>query len=211
MFQDASCLSTTVGCFCENFSQRIDQPVNSLTSLVLVAVGLYILLRFIKTNNKILSIMFAISLLVTGFGSAYYHARFDMLGQSLDFLGIFMILMAGPITLIKNRTIRFKFLVFVLSCIFVGIFLIILPEIRRYVFLVSLITLLIFERSRFTKYLRYGLLYFAIGLVVWVIDNYLIYCNQFILLNLHAWWHVFTAIASYYLFIHYKYLIEKKV
>jgi len=206
MFQNASCLSTSIGCFCEEFSEGINQPINSITSLVFVFVGLYLLIKNIHKENKILSVLFSISLIITGLGSAYYHARFNMLGQTMDFLGIYMILIAGPIAVLNNKSTKYKLLTFLLSSILIGLFLMIIPEIRRYVFLVSVASLIFFERKRFSNQLRNALVVFVLGLTVWIVDNCLIYCSLLIFLNMHAWWHILTAVAAYLLFKHFNHV-----
>jgi hypothetical protein len=206
MFQEASCLSTSIGCFCEEFSEGINQPVNSLTSLVFVFVGLYLLIKAFQKENKLLPVLFSISLIITGFGSAYYHAKFNIFGQTFDVLGMFLILMAGPIALSKNRSCRYKFVIFFLSSLVIGVFLIISPDIRRYVFILSVGILLFFEKNRVTKYLKSGLLIFALAMIIWITDNYRIYCNQSILLNMHSWWHILTALATLLLYKHFDFI-----
>lgn len=203
IFQDASFLTTSIGCFCEKFSNGISQPMNSTTSLIFVLIGLIILFKYLHKANKILTILFVLALFTTGFGSAYYHAKFNMLGQTLDVLGMFLILIAGPIALLENRSSRYKLVTFFLFSHVIGTFLIISLDIRRYVFVLSVVILLYYERNRVTKYLKSGLLIFTVAMIIWIIDNYQIYCNQSIILNMHSWWHILTAWATFLLYKHF--------
>jgi hypothetical protein len=211
MFGPASCINSVEGCFCEIFTTgNVFQPVNAITSLFFAILGIYLLLRFKKTSETlniryIFHIVFSIALIVTGLGSAYYHSRFDLLGQTFDFTGMFMILISGPVFIIlkdklRLRNITLSYVVIIILCI-IGLFVI--PEIRRYVFGIGVITLIIsviLGKSVEKKLFFTALSIFVVSFGLWIIDNFKLICFSNILLNLHAWWHILNVVASYYLY-----------
>jgi hypothetical protein len=209
MFGPASCVSSIEGCFCEVFQNgNILQPVNAITSLSFVVLAIILLIKIAKSpTNKTFSLFYIIALFVVGLGSAYYHLKFDMLGQTLDFLGMYLLLITGPVFCnLKLDNIKLKIIYYLMSVGLVVLSLIYIPEMRRYLFGIAVVFLLITEfqkRYKNNRYLKIGLTIFVFSFILWIFDNFKIICFQSALLNFHAWWHILDAIAAYFLYLHY--------
>lgn len=209
LLTNATCINTNVGCFCESFTNKIiQQPLNSLTSLSFVVLALYIIFEVIKYKHNILfSIFYILSLLTLGLGSFYYHSRFNLLGQTIDVLGMFMIIITGPILINNNSKISFRSLVeYFIVLLLILILTLLIPEVRRYVFAIGIVSIVVKETiniKRNKKMLFYGLGIFLVSFVLWVLDSYKILCSTTVVLNFHAWWHILNALACYFLYRYY--------
>src|SRR5688572_22117478 len=83
-WKPASCMPD--GCFCEAIRDGvIRQPLNALSSLAFVIVGVLVVLAMRRMS------VFALAMAVIGFGSAFYHASLGFVGQFVDVTGMYLI------------------------------------------------------------------------------------------------------------------------
>jgi membrane protein len=209
-FQQATCLSTETGCFCEAFrSSFVRQPVNSLTSLAFVFVGI---VAFDKKRPWLN--LLAASMVVTGIGSTYYHMSMTFWGQYIDVAGMHMI--ALLIVLFSFRGTpkiksRFK-LIYIIAFSCVAFLLYVAPETRRFLFafltVVGLVFEFLFAPNRRTassyRYLICGIITMATGFIVWILDNNHTLCSPESIFQGHGFWHIAGAASALLLWKHYQ-------
>jgi hypothetical protein len=216
----ASCLSTPEGCFCEVFQPgAILQPVNTFTSLTFSALGAFLLFILLKRRKnayqQLFLILFSLALLITGFGSAYYHARLNILGQTLDFLGMFMILLTGPLLSFSQVRQFEKPKTMILYCAVVITCLMLLltfPEVRRYIFAIGVVLILVSEARYHLPQKRYfwsAFSLFLFSFLLWIPDNYRLLCFTQTNIQLHAAWHFLNTFACHFLFRYFYYKFER--
>lgn len=77
-------------CFSETIkTSGMRQPVNAITSLIYIVLGLYIILD--NKLDKIIKSIFGLGFIVTGIGSTYYHIGLTFLDQTIDVFGMYLI------------------------------------------------------------------------------------------------------------------------
>lgn len=85
----ASCMPDS--CFCEAIrNDGIRQPANSLSSLAFVVIAAIVLFHGWR-SDRVTASLFALTLALTGIGSALYHASLSFTGQFFDMLGMYLI------------------------------------------------------------------------------------------------------------------------
>jgi hypothetical protein len=145
MWRPATCLPDA--CFCEAIGIGfIRQPIDTWSNLAFVLVGLLILedvLRPSSTRSNLLAqrrvygFVYVFAVVLIGLGSWFYHASLTFVGQWFDvmgmyLLGTFMVLYSfARFRPLGNRTFAVSYGLFNLA---LAISLIVVPELRRYLF-----------------------------------------------------------------------------
>ena len=161
-------------CFCEAIrSQGILQPANAISSFAFVIVALIILVR---GKNRALAICFGITLILVGLGSFYYHAHLSFTGQMFDILGMYLVatvaLMFGLNRLkpVASGALFVAYVVFNAVLILTVSFL---PALRRWIFAVLLLGVLLVElkdRTAERKNLVRAIAIMSIAFLIWIVD-----------------------------------------
>ncbi len=134
-------------CFCEaSGAGFIRQPIDTWSNLAFVLVGLLILediLRPSSTRSNLLAqrrmhgIVYAFAVILIGLVSWFYHASLTFVGQWFDVMGMYllgtfmMLYNVARLRLLSNRTFAVGYVLFNLA---LAISLIVVPELRRYLF-----------------------------------------------------------------------------
>ncbi|MDB5167662.1 MAG: hypothetical protein JWN26_807 [Candidatus Saccharibacteria bacterium] len=216
----ATCLADH--CFCEAPSlSGLVQPVNTISSLAFVAVGIWILLTRSEFNKKTkergLALAFGIAIVYAGLASFFYHGTLSFLGQFLDVFSMYVFAILFFIgALIRRNQIKLSkaIILFIILNIIFGLLQYYVPDSRRLVFGLLLIPGLLLEQQPrttgfgwFSKQVRY--FYIGVGLltaayIFWILDDSNTFCVPSSLLQGHAIWHILTAIGTYMVILHYK-------
>ncbi len=99
-WKPASCMP--VHCFCEAIrSGVIAQPANTWSSFGFVLVGLLVIGQSgedvrqrrsnLMTSQRAYPLLFGMTLIVIGLGSAFYHASLTFAGQFFDVMGMYLV------------------------------------------------------------------------------------------------------------------------
>lgn len=189
----------------------ICQPWNVFSSLAYSAVGIYILcLPYRKANkptldinsNKLVRSTLSVSIIITGLGSVFLHMSLSFVGQTFDVMGmhlisIFIILYAFR----GNKISPGKFLaLYLLGGLLLLIILILLPDLRRFLFALLIIIGLVTEYCRNHKKYRPSILLAAVGslaagFIFWILDGAGLFFNPDSWFQGHVLWHIFGAVA----------------
>lgn len=218
-WQPATCLGS--GCFCEaiDLESPIRQSVNAWSSLAFVFSATWILMRlkFRVQGSRLpglYMILIAAASLITGLGSAFYHASLTFTGQFFDILGMFL-LAVFMLVYAWERLYRISkpvsLTIYGLLNLGLTILQVAIPETRRYVFAIVLVLALLFEYGYWfsrrpplrLSWLNAGLGLFAAAYGLWILDNQRILCLENSLLQGHAAWHMLGAVAVVCLFYYY--------
>lgn len=222
----ASCTATH--CFCEfpRAGALIVQPAATWSSFAYVLVGWLMIVSagaFGATGAQgMASAMpplamrtLGVTAIVVGVGSALMHATLTLWGQFLDVVGMYLI---GSFQLVwalaRWRRIgdRRAILLYGALCAVLIAALIVLPEVRRWLFAVLLIVA-IFVELVFARPLRpgvrvslflYGLLAMSVAFAIWILDQNGIVCAPHSLWQGHALWHLLGAASLGLLFAYYR-------
>ncbi len=205
----ATCLSSLEGCFCEHIGDGLlKQPINAISSLAFVLVGFLMISRRRPELN-----LLALAAIITGLGSAFYHASLSFAGQFFDVLGMHMVAIFMIVYAFRfNKRLGFSktLWIFTVATVLLGVILWTAPESRRYLFAGLIIIGILLElllavrkKSLNCKYLISGILVMAIGQLIWQLDNSGVVCYPDSLFQGHGLWHILGAIALYLLYKHY--------
>ena len=224
-WRPATCMPNA--CFCEAISTGfIHQPIDTWSNLAFVLVGLLILedvLRPSPTRSNLLAhrrtygVIYAFAVILIGLGSWFYHASLTFVGQWFDvmgmyLLGTFMVLYnVARLRPLSNRTFAFGYVLFNLA---LGISLIVVPELRRYLFGGLLVVTIALEvllrwhrRNRVSDRVGYfiaALLIYVLAQIIWTLDLNHVVCDSNSLLQGHAVWHMLTALSTGLLYLYYR-------
>ena len=199
-------------------------------------------LRSSSTRSSLLAqrhvygFVYVFAVILIGLGSWFYHASLTFVGQWFDvmgmyLLGTFMVLyniarlsvsprvthphasrqgigMPRP-RMMRGRTFALSYVLFNLA---LAISLIVVPELRRYLFgglLVVTIALEVVIRRRSVTQIRAGyfiaaLLIYLLAQFIWTLDLNHIVCDPHGLLHGHAVWHALTALSAGLLYLYYR-------
>jgi hypothetical protein len=212
----ASCMPDS--CFCESIrSEGIKQPANAWSSLAFVVVAAMVLVRWRRMRSvggAAYPLLYALTLGVVGFGSAYFHATLSFRGQFADVVGMYLI--ASFALLYSIGQLRF-----LSGALFVGAYvaanavlaalLYWVPIYRRPIFGVLILAVLFVElliRRRHGprlggRHLVVAAAIMALAFVIWILDFTRAVCAPESWAQGHAVWHVLGAVAAWYLFRYY--------
>jgi dihydroceramidase len=219
-WQPATCVQH--GCFCEvaNAESPIRQRANTVSSLGFVFSGMLVIAAHKAGRLPFLySVVFGLSSIITGVGSAFYHASLTFIGQFLDVLGMFMLAMFMLATFMlvyaieRIWTLRLATTIglFLTINLFLGWMQFAIPDTRRYAFAIVLIIALLFEafyrkqnKPNITvNTLRLGVGLLAVAYIIWILDNARLLCIKTSLMQGHAIWHLLGAVSVWFLYEYY--------
>ena len=234
-WRPATCLPGA--CFCEAIRPEfVRQPIDTWSNLAFVLVGLLILadvLRPSSTRSNLLAqsrtygVVYALAAVLIGLGSWFYHASLTFVGQWFDvmgmyLLGTFMVLYSAarlgsyPRRGIGMPCLRMdggRFAAWYVALNFaLAISLIVVPELRRYLFgllLVITIALDVAWRRRNSivdqpRYFIAALAIYVLAQIIWTLDLNHIVCDPYSLWQGHAVWHILTATSASLLYLYYR-------
>lgn len=188
--------------------------------------------RNLLRHHPVYGLTYACAAILIGLGSWFYHASLTFVGQWFDvmgmyLLGTFMVLYhVARLRPLSNRAFAIGYAAFNLA---LGVSLIIVPELRRYLFgglLVMTIVLEVLLRQRRRNrvspgerggkgesrnpvsdgggYFVAALLIYVLAQIIWTLDLNHIVCHPHGLLQGHAIWHVLTALSAGLLYLYYR-------
>ncbi len=220
--QYAPATCTTTRCFCEmpRVGALIVQPANSWSSYGYVFAGFLMIVlahgrQWTSAMPRSAATMFGITAISVGLGSVLLHATLTLWGQFFDVLGMYLV---GSFMLVSalSRWLRIPdgraILLYVAVCAALTTALIIEPEVRRWLFLVLLVSAIIIEMG-FARPRRAGVVvgFYLAGIVakaiaftIWNLDQNGIVCSPTSLFQGHAVWHLLGATSIFLTFSYYR-------
>lgn len=223
-WKPASCMPDN--CFCEAIHPgTVAQPANTWSSFGFVLVGLLVMRQSgedvrvrkqnLLTSQRAYPLLYGAALIITGLGSAFYHASLTFVGQCFDVMGMYFIasfIMLYNIARFKSFPGRNFVIAYLLINAALAFLLVAYPALRRYVFgAIILATLWPEYRLRQTRTLvinnfflkaAWGTLILA--LVIWTLDLTKMLCNPTSWLQGHALWHLLGALAGGFVYLYYR-------
>ncbi len=228
-------------CFCEAIGVGfIRQPIDTWSNLAFVLVGLLILedvWRPSTTRSNLLAqrrtygVVYAVAIILIGLGSWFYHASLTFVGQWFDVMGMYLLgtfMVLYNVARLRPVSSRAFAIGYVLFNITLGLSLIVVPELRRYLFGILLVVTIALEivswqrrnrvsstqresltarRNPVSADLRYfiaALLIYVIAQIIWTLDLNHIVCDPYSVLQGHAVWHGLTALSAGLLYLYYR-------
>jgi hypothetical protein len=216
----ASCMPHS--CFCEiDHGLPVRQPSDSMSSLTFVLAAAIVLGLRRSGDPKTplfdgFRILFAISLIVIGLGSAFFHASLTLVGQTADVLGMYLLVTLLVIFAIGRRRMKVRGSIiaalYVLSNVLLLALLIEVPALRRYVFAALVLALLWIETRpspagvavRSFRYLVTAVGILAFGFLLWALDLTHTVCSPTSVVQGHALWHVMSALSALCIYLFYQ-------
>lgn len=220
VYAPATCTATH--CFCETprTGDLVLQPADSWSSYGYVLAGF--LMIVIAGGRDRVSAMpplaartLGLTAIAVGLGSVLMHATLTLWGQFVDVAGMYLV---GSFLLVRALA-RWRSIpdgravaIYAALCAMLIAVLILMPEVRRWLFAVLLILAilveLVFARplrpgARVGYYLG-GILVNATGFAVWILDQRGLACSPHSLLQGHAAWHLLGAISLWLSFGYYR-------
>ena len=194
------------------------QPANTWSSLAFVVIAIIVIVRWSKARHiasqPAYPILLALTLLVVGFGSAFFHATLSFSGQFVDVLGMYLIatfaLLYGIDRLagLGNKRLIGAYLATntILAAVLYWV-----PLLRRVIFGILMIAVIGVEaaiarrsQNRSATKLKIAIALLGIGFGIWALDYTRILCRPESWMQGHAVWHVLGALAAWYLYLYYR-------
>ena len=222
-WRPANCMPDN--CFCEAIRPgTVAQPVNTWSSFGFVLVGLLVIRQSrediqprqsnLLTRQRAYPTLFGIALIITGLGSAFYHATLTFIGQFFDVMGMYLLasfIMLYNISRLQTLSEKNFVVAYVLVNALLAFLLIQYPALRRYIF-GAIIFATLWPEYRLRKSRRliinnfflsaaWGTLILAF--IIWMLDITKILCNPTSWLQGHALWHLLGAVAGGFLYLYY--------
>lgn len=212
-------------CFCEaiRFGDWIRQPSNSWSNLAFTCVAMFILWFFFREkaerSNRLVQYpvytwLFAFGTFLIGFGSFYYHASLTFMGQWFDVMGMYFtvtfFILYNIDRLLDVKPVKFMLYYFALN-VMLALVLAYVPEARRYLFggfVAAFLLSVWYVQARMKSHITSTYLFLALGCLgigfgLWVLDIQKIVCVPYSVWQLHAAWHVLTALSSCFIYMYY--------
>jgi hypothetical protein len=219
-WQPATCLTTN--CFCETieYGSPVRQAVNAWSSLAFVFSGVFVIAtsrRMSASGGRLpgnYAGIIGIASIVTGVGSAFYHASLTFTGQFFDVFGMYLLaslMLVYALERLRGWGTWKTLALYLILNVFLTTLQIAIPESRRYAFAIVLVMALVCEygyqvsqRPRVQdSWLNAGVGLFAAAYIIWILDNTGTLCDPYSLVQGHAAWHVLGAIAVGFLYTYY--------
>jgi dihydroceramidase len=215
----ATCLPDA--CFCEAVRpEGLAQPVNALTSLAYVLLGLWSLIGGVRrpdhTPTARLMVAVGVVLVALGLGSFAYHASLTFVGQVLDVQGMYLLgalVLVGALVRRGALAPRSAPWVYLTAVVLLLVVQVVWPESRRLLFGLVLLPGVVLEalpgttgvpwRSQALRPFRVGLLLLAVAYALWLLDDAGVLCAPTSVWQGHGAWHVLTAVAAVLVVVHY--------
>jgi hypothetical protein len=220
VYAPATCTATH--CFCElpRTGALVLQPADSWSSYGYVLIGFLMIILAggrdgASAMPPIAARTLGLTAIVVGLGSVLMHATLTLWGQFLDVLGMYLI---GSFLLVRALA-RWRripdgraIMLYVALCACLVAVLIMLPEVRRWLFALllnlAILVELVFARPlrpgvRVGLYLG-GILATAVAFAIWILDQQGVVCAPRSLLQGHAAWHVLGALSLWLSFSYYR-------
>ena len=190
-FKPASC---TPNCWCElpRMGEVILEPGNFWSNLAFIIIGLIILLKYKKfTNNKI----HAFNFIFLGLGSMAFHGTQTFIGQTLDVLGMYLLITA---LIFQLQSPKFLMGRWIGSNTLLLASLIYFPDWRRWIFMFFVIGLIILaiKKLKWNRQISTSVGLMVLGQIFWNIDRLKIICDQTSPINGHFFWHICSALSA---------------
>lgn len=227
-WRPATCMPGS--CFCEEIrGSFVRQPANTLSGLLFLPVGILVLgysagVRVrdrrgepanLMSSRAMYPVLFGCAVLLTGIGTAFYHASLTFWGQTADLLGMYLL---ATFLVLYNTSRTYPLRPAHATAFYVGsngllaYLLVALPEARRYAFAILIVAALALEsaaRRRSpvrtnTKLLQAAVAVLALGFVVWILDLTRTLCRPDSWFQGHAAWHLAGAAATGLVFLFYR-------
>lgn len=220
VYAPATCTATH--CFCEmpRIGALVLQPADSWSSYGYVLVGFLMIVLAARHDwasamPPIAARTFGLTAITVGLGSVLMHATLTLWGQFVDVLGMYLV---GSFLLVRGLA-RWRRIpdgraiaIYVALCAVLVAVLILLPEVRRWLFAVLLILAILIEvifarplrpSARFGYYLG-GIAAKAVAFTIWILDQQGVVCAPHSLLQGHAAWHLLGATSLWLSFCYYR-------
>ncbi len=219
-YAPATCTATH--CFCEmpRIGALVLQPAGSWSSYGYAFAGFLMIVLagrrdWASAMPPLAARTFGLTAITVGLGSVLMHATLTLWGQFFDVLGMYLV---GSFLLVRALA-RWRripdgraIVIYTLLCAALVAVLILMPEVRRWLFAVLLILAilveLIFARplrpgARVSFYLG-GILAKAVAFTIWILDQKGIVCAPHSLWQGHAVWHLLGATSLWLSFSYYR-------
>lgn len=219
-YPQATCTATR--CFCEmpRVGSLILQPSDSWSAMGYVFVGLLMIVMsqgsgWRSAMPPVAASVFGVTAITVGLGSVMLHATLTLWGQFFDVLGMYLVgsfMLVSALARWRRIPDRAAILLYLVLCTALVSVLIVMPEVRRWLFAVVLLTAIALElgfarRLRPGAQLRYyllGILAKAIAFTIWNLDQHGLVCSPQSLVQGHAIWHLLGACALFLTFSYYR-------
>lgn len=219
-YAPASCTATH--CFCElpRIGTLVLQPANTWSSFGYVLIGFLMVLAagardWASAMPPLAARTLGLTAILVGIGSALMHATLTLWGQFFDVLGMYLVgsfLLVRALARWRRIPDRRAIALYVALCAALTAVLVVMPEVRRWLFAVLLILAILVELAfarplrpgaRLALYLG-GILATALAFVIWILDQQGTVCAPHSLLQGHAAWHALGAVSLWLSFGYYR-------
>jgi hypothetical protein len=173
--------------------EYILEPGNFWSNLAFIIIGLIILLKLKKIlHHKIHSFNF----IFLGFGSMAFHGTQTFIGQTLDVLGMYLLITA---LIFQLNSPRIPIRQWISANMLLLVSLIYLPEWRRWIFIFLVIGLIIMaiKKLKWSHQLSLSVALMITGQILWNIDRLKIICDPSSPINGHFFWHICSALSAF--------------
>jgi dihydroceramidase len=205
-------------CFCEAIrSDGIKQPANTWSSLAFVVVAMFALARWARgpsASRAAYPLLYAVTLIVVGLGSAWFHATLTFRAQFADVFGMYLVATFALLYSIgRLRPLSPVALAggYIATNAVLAALLYWVPVARRWIFALLLVAVLLVElliRRRSgepsaTRNLWIAAGIMAVAFVIWILDFTRVLCEPESSIQGHAVWHILGAAAAWYLLLYF--------
>lgn len=217
LWRPATCLPDM--CFCEALaSGPVRQWSNAVSSLAfcVVAAAVVLLPAHMRAdaNTRLDRYLFWGAASVIGIGSAFFHASLTFWGQTIDVLGMYLLVTLLLLWSLRQRlslSAMQGLTLYVMTNLVLFGLLILVPALRRYVFAALVLAVFGLEysardsrgNSRPARHLWYAIAVLGTGFAVWISDITRLACSPSSLIQGHAVWHLCGAVSSFMIYRYY--------
>lgn len=161
------------------------------------------------------TLIYGVALILIGLGSTFYHASLTFVGQFFDVMGMYLLACfillynLSRVTVLRARS--FVLLYLAINAV-LAFLLIVLPELRRYLFALLILTALVLvyaprahkQTRAQRKYLTAAVATLMLSFLIFLLDLTKIFCWPESWMQGHALWHLGGALAAGLLHQHYR-------